>query len=171
MARLIFFIGPGGSGKSTICREIIKRFDNFRIIKLDDIADKHSNDEEQARNVDKIKSKIEELEKDEDSTFYLIDVGAYSQAYIENSFWELRKDFLACVYNNEEFCYENFCNRSGKEEFRKDKNGFIKREFGNKKRKELYELASIKILTNKSIEENILEVLNFILKRFYEQKQ
>ncbi|KKS42803.1 MAG: hypothetical protein UV05_C0036G0007 [candidate division CPR1 bacterium GW2011_GWA2_42_17] len=154
MSKLIFFIGPGGSGKSTICSHIEKNYPNLKRVKLDD----YEKDSNHRLGI----SKIEELEKSQDTNIFLIDVGAFFQKHIPENFWSSRKDNMITIYNDPKFCYEVYKNRETSKP-RVVYKEHCEKEF-NIKRKKLYELPNFKIITNEEVDESVKKAYDFIKK-------
>lgn len=152
MSKLIFFIGPGGSGKSTICDHLEKDYSNLKRIKLDD----YEKDGDPSSGI----SRIKELEKSQDMDILLIDVGAFFQKHIPKNFWSERKNQLITIYNEPEICYEVYKNRKTSKP-RDAYKVYLNKEF-NSERKELYELSNFKIITNEGIDESVKKAHGFI---------
>jgi len=154
MSKLIFFIGPGGSGKSTICGQLEKDYSNFKRVKLDN----YEKDGDSSLGI----QKIEKLEKSQNKNIFLIDVGAFFQKHIPENFWSSRKDNMITIYNNPDFCYKVYKNRiTSKPRVSYEK--YHKKEF-NIKRKKLYKLTNFKIITNEEVDESVKKAYNFIKK-------
>lgn len=156
MAQCYFFIGPCGSGKTTICSRLHQKVINKKTLihfELDNLLKSGSQ-----AGIDK----IIELEANMDSYIYLVDVGAFFQYYSEEEFWIKRKKNLICLHNNPEVCYEIFRNRP-KPRPHNSIEEFKKAEFCEKREK-LYKSAELHIETNQTEESTQSIVENYITK-------
>lgn len=152
MSKLIFFIGPGGSGKSTICSRLEKDHSNLKREKLDN----YEKDNDPSFGI----RRIEELEKSQDTNIFLIDVGAFFQKHVPKDFWLKRKEKLITIYNKPENCYKVYKNRNTSKR-RDNYEVYLNKEF-NSERENLYELSNFKIITNEKIDESVKKAYDFI---------
>lgn len=153
MSKLIFFIGPGGSGKSTICTQLEKHHPELKREKLD----RFERDKDPSLGIRRIK----EIEKSRNKNIYLIDVGAFFQKHISQEFWLPCKNRLITIYNKPEICYENYKKREAKP--RMSYNEYLKKEY-NPIRKELYAFSNFKIVTNEKIDSSVKKAYKIIIK-------
>lgn len=154
MSKLIFFIGPGGSGKSTICSHLEKNHPELKREKLD----RYEKDNDPSLGI----RRIEKLEKSGNKSIFLIDVGAFFQKHIPRDFWLKRKDKLITIYNEPEICYEVYKNRETTKH-RDEYSVHLNKEF-NSERKKLYELSNFKIITNEKVDGSVKKAYKFINK-------
>lgn len=147
MGKLIFFVGPGGAGKTTISKGISKKF-HFKYFH----SDTHS--------INKAKKTILDLKKLASDKVYLLDIGAEFQYYTPLDFFSRYGNKIICVYNTPDICYERYNNRPTLKP-RKSFESFKDKEFCSERRR-LYDFADYKIVTNANVERCISRATNFI---------